>query len=83
MKPSQLIQKSGLLENTQRLLVGDPQKVHNSQVFFLPQRDIRYYPDAQLPRTPVAFETVEQYPASPLVYSFQRFFDAPLGDGGQ
>jgi len=83
VQPPEFIDESRLLEDSERPVVGGPQKIHDSQGFILSQRGVGRPGDAELARTAVAFESVEQYKPLLCVHPLQRLFDASLRNGGK
>ena len=80
---SEFVDKSRLLEDAERSVVGGPQKIHDAQSFISSQRGVRRPPNPQLASTAVAFESVEQYDPLFRIDPLQWLLDAALRNGGK
>ena len=83
VRREQFDHEPGLLENAERLLLGDAHQAGDARGFFLAQRDIRHALDAEFGGAAITFEAVQQQTSLRRVDSGQRLFDTPLGDRRQ
>src|SRR4029077_6812175 len=79
----EFVDERRLLQDAQGLVVGNPQKVHDSGYLVLSQRSVRHAAKLQLVRTAIPLETVEQNAGFLTLHSFEGFLDAPLGNRDQ
>ena len=80
---AQLRHKRGLLQDAQRVVVGDPQQAHDRPGLILSERTIGHGGQAQLARATMPLKAVEQHLSLLDLHSLQRFLDAALGYRGQ
>lgn len=83
VQPPQFVDESGLFQNAEGSVVGGPQEIHDAQGFVVSQQGIRRSPNAQLPCTAVALESVQQYAPFLRIHPLQRLLDASLRDGSE
>jgi hypothetical protein len=78
----QVHEEPGLLQQAQGLVLRDAHEFEDGRGLVVAQRHVGDHLDAQLLRTTVAFEAVEQDVGLVRVHALQWFLDAPFGDRG-